>query len=149
MDLPASLPAFDPHILPIAKQRQFAYTVEREGLAFMTFGVDGNPYDPERPPYQVKLGTAEEWTLTNDRDEKLTDHAHVFHIHVNPFKVTKINGQTLAKPLWRDTFVLTGKDGDSITFQSNFVDFTGRFVNHCHVLSHEDLGIMEAIEVVP
>lgn len=149
MDLPTSLPAFDPPMLPIAKQRQFSYTVEREGLEFMTFGVDGSPYDSERPPYQVKLDTAEEWTLTNDRDEKLERHAHVFHIHVNPFKVTKINGQALAKPLWRDTFVLTGNDGDSITFESNFVDFSGKFVNHCHVLSHEDLGMMEAIEVVP
>ena len=96
---------------------------------------------------QGKLGTAEEWTLFNGVDNKLPEHAHVFHIHVNAFKVTKINGQPLEKPRWRDTFVLTGQSGDSITLEMNFDDFTGKFVNHCHVLSHEDLGMMEAVEV--
>jgi FtsP/CotA-like multicopper oxidase with cupredoxin domain len=77
------------------------------------------------------------------------EHAHVFHIHTNPFKITKINGRPLAKPLWRDTFVLTKSTGGSLTFESNFVDFTGKFVEHCHVLSHEDLGMMSAVEVIP
>jgi FtsP/CotA-like multicopper oxidase with cupredoxin domain len=97
----------------------------------------------------MKRGTAEEWTLVNDLDDKYPLHAHVFHIHVNPFKVTHINGRKLETPLWRDTFVLTGTDDDSIIFESNFDDFTGKFVEHCHVLSHEDLGMMEALEVVP
>jgi FtsP/CotA-like multicopper oxidase with cupredoxin domain len=44
--------------------------------------------------------------------------------------------------------VLSGKNGDSLTFESNFTDFTGKFVEHCHVLTHEDLGMMSAIEVV-
>ena len=150
MGLPTSLPAWDPPIRPIARRRQLAYTVERDpNNEFLSFGVDGFSFDPERPPYQMKLGTAEEWTLVNGVDNKLADHAHVFHIHVNPFKITQINGTTLAKPLWRDTFVLTRKTGDSITFETNFDDFAGRFVQHCHVLAHEDLGMMEALEVVP
>jgi FtsP/CotA-like multicopper oxidase with cupredoxin domain len=149
MALPAALPAFDPPILPIARQRTVAYTVERtDEDEFVDFGIDGQPFDPDRPPYQARLGTAEEWTVVNGADPKLAAHAHVFHIHVNPFKVTRINGQPLERPLWRDTFVLGGATGDSFTFETNFVDFPGRFVEHCHVLSHEDLGMMEAIEVV-
>ena len=150
MALPTSLPAWDPPMLPVARQRTVTYTVERgtdEG--FLDFGVDGVPFDPERPPYQIRLGTAEEWTVINGVDEKLADHAHGFHIHVNPFLVTHINGQPLETPLWRDTFALRGHTGDSFTFVSNFTDFTGRYVDHCHVLSHEDLGMMEALEVVP
>lgn len=150
MALPASLPAYDPPILPIARQRTFAYTVQRgEDNSFQSFGVDGHSFDPDRPPYQVKLGTAEEWTLVNDIDPRYPEHAHGFHIHVNPFKVTAVNGERLSKPLWRDTFALSGQDDDSITFETNFDDFTGIFVNHCHVLTHEDLGMMERIEVVP
>ena len=150
MGLPTTLPAWDPPILPIARRRQVSYTVERDpGNEFLSFGVDDVSFDPERPPYQIKLGTAEEWTLVNGVDNKLADHAHVFHIHVNPFKITKINGTVLERPLWRDTFVLTRKTGDSITFESNFDDFTGKFVQHCHVLAHEDLGMMESLEVVP
>ena len=148
MALPTSLPVWDPPILPIARRRVVSYTVEREGLEFQDFGVDGTQFEPDSTPYQVKLGTAEEWTVVNDPDAKLNEHAHVFHIHVNPFKVTKINSTAIDPPLWRDTFILTGNDGDSITFESNFVDFTGRYVDHCHVLTHEDLGMMEIIEVV-
>lgn len=150
MDVPTSLPAWDPPILPIARKRRFEFTVTRTSEdEFVDFGVDGVPFDPDRAPYRVRLGTAEEWTLVNGVDTKLPAHAHVFHIHQNPFKITKINGKPLDKPLWRDTFVLTKHSGDSITFVSNFVDFAGKFVEHCHVLSHEDLGMMEAIEIVP
>jgi FtsP/CotA-like multicopper oxidase with cupredoxin domain len=93
------------------------------------------------------LGTAEKWTLSNAPDPETMTHAHVFHIHTNPFKITKRNGKALDPPLWRDTYVLTKSDLDSITFESNFTDFTGKFVEHCHIVSHEDLGMMSAIEV--
>lgn len=151
MALPTSLPAFDPPILPIAATRNFSYTVQRgpDMKVFISFGVDGIAFDPLNPPYQMKLGTAEEWTLTNGVDPKYPLHAHGLHIHVNPFKITKLNGVALAKPMWRDTFVLTGTNGDSFTFEHNFTDFTGKFVEHCHVLAHEDLGMMEALEVIP
>jgi FtsP/CotA-like multicopper oxidase with cupredoxin domain len=149
MALPDQLPAWNPPMRPIARRRQVAYTVTRDpDDEFVDFGIDGLPFDPDRPPYQAKLGTAEEWTVINGVDHKLADHAHVFHVHVNPFKITAINGRTLDTPLWRDTFVLTGKTGDSITFETKLEDFTGTFVEHCHVLTHEDLGMMESIEVV-
>ena len=150
MALPATLPAFDPPILPIAKTRRLRYTVQRgDDNEFFDFGINGMAFDPAMPPYQMKLGTAEEWRLTNDVDSKLPQHAHVLHMHVNAFKVIEINGITLDKPKWRDTYVLTGLDGDSITVQFNLDDFTGKFVEHCHVLSHEDLGMMESLEVIP
>ena len=44
--------------------------------------------------------------------------------------------------------MLTKDPGDSITFESNFVDYPGRFVEHCHIVSHEDLGMMSEIEIV-
>ena len=149
MRLPSSLPQWDPPILPIARRKRLEYTVARDVNEFLFFGIDGKAFDPDRPPYKVKLNTAEEWTIVNRCDPKLADHAHVFHIHTNPFKVTAINGRRLATPLWRDTWVLTGRSGDSFTFESNFVDFTGKFVQHCHVLAHEDLGMMSAVQVVP
>ncbi len=42
--------------------------------------------------------------------------AHVYHIHTNPFKIIKRNGKKLDTPLWRDTYVLTKRSGDSLTF---------------------------------
>ena len=44
--------------------------------------------------------------------------------------------------------MLTKRSGDSLTFESNFDDFTGKFVEHCHVIAHEDLGMMASVEVV-
>ena len=150
MALPTSLPAYDPPIAPIARRRTVEYTVQRpDDTGFDDFGIDGKAFDPDRPPYVAKLGTAEEWTIVNAHDRKLPQHAHVFHIHVNPFKVTKINGVPVDKPFWRDTYVLNGSDDDSFTMETNFEDFTGQFVQHCHVLSHEDLGMMEKVEVQP
>ena len=149
MRFPRELPAFDEPIRKIARKKRFEYTVERDpGDEFLSFGIDGKAFDPDRPPYRPKLGTAEEWTIVNGVDNKLQDHAHVFHIHVNPFKITAVNGERLSTPLWRDTWVLTKSTGDSFTFETNFLDFTGKFVQHCHVLSHEDLGMMAAVEVV-
>jgi FtsP/CotA-like multicopper oxidase with cupredoxin domain len=149
MGLPTALPAFDPPIRPIARHRDFSFTINEPGGVFMNFGINGLPYDPARPPYKPVVGTAEEWTLRNVFAKDVADHAHVYHIHTNPFKITKRNGKVLAKPLWRDTYVITKRDGDSLTFESNFDDYTGKFVEHCHIVSHEDLGMMAEIEVVP
>jgi FtsP/CotA-like multicopper oxidase with cupredoxin domain len=149
MRLPRSLPAWDPPRLPVARRRRFEFTVSRDPMnEFLSFGIDGQQFDPRHEPYQAKLNTAEEWTLVNACDSKLMDHAHVYHVHVNPFMITAINGRALSTPLWRDTFVLTKRSGDSLTIGPNFVDFTGKYVEHCHVLAHEDFGMMASVEVV-
>jgi FtsP/CotA-like multicopper oxidase with cupredoxin domain len=144
MSLPTALPAWNPPMLPIARHRDFSFTKQVDGTKFVDFGIDGKPFDMTAAPYRIPLNTAEEWTLRN----ATTNEAHVFHIHTNPFKVTKINGTALKTPLWRDTYLLSERLHDSITFESNFIDFTGKFVEHCHVVAHEDLGMMSSIEVV-
>ena len=69
-------------------------------------------------------------------------------IHVNPFLVTHVNGERHVTPEWRDTYPLGPHLGDSFTFTMNLEDFAGMTVQHCHVLAHEDLGMMEAVEIV-
>ena len=103
----------------------------------------------------MKLGTVEEWTVENKNP-----FTHPFHIHVNPFLVTHIDGVELAMddPLrrWQDTLALpvSKKDADgnvvngSVKFLSRYTRFTGKFVIHCHILRHEDEGMMQAVEVV-
>ena len=146
MFLPDELPAYAPEMLPVARTRDVAYTVHRlEDGEFISFGVNGQHFDPERDPYTMQLNTAEEWTITNGADQGFV---HVFHIHVNPFLVTKINGVPVEKPFWRDTYVVGPNLGDSFTCVMNLTDFTGTFVQHCHVLTHEDLGMMEALRIV-
>ena len=88
----------------------------------------------------VALGSVEEWTIFNANTIR-----HPFHIHVNPCWVTKVNGRPI-EPYWTDTIALPA-DG-TLTFRSRFVDFSGVYVMHCHMFTHEDMGMMQTIEVV-
>ena len=93
----------------------------------------------------VPLDSVEEWTVYN-----MNSVGHPFHIHVNPMYVVKINGQPII-PFWCDTLALpvggTPSNPTSITFRSRFRDFTGPYVMHCHMLAHEDLGMMQGVTV--
>jgi FtsP/CotA-like multicopper oxidase with cupredoxin domain len=108
------------------------------------FLVCGQRFDPDRVDHTIPLGAVEEWTVENhDEDD------HVFHIHTNPFQMMAINGEALAEAdrEWRDTVVVP-RNG-SIVFRSRFLDFSGKFVLHCHMMNHEELGMMQVVEVVP
>jgi FtsP/CotA-like multicopper oxidase with cupredoxin domain len=98
------------------------------------------------PTQTVVLNSVEEWTLYN-----LNGYPHPFHIHVNDCYVIKVNGEDI-EPYWTDTIPLapngTLVQPTSITFRSRFTDFTGQFVWHCHALDHEDMGMMELVEVL-
>ncbi len=82
---------------------------------------------------------------------KGTDHP--FHIHINPMWVLRIdvpdeNGELhniLPEPTWMDTVAIP-RNGGRVVFRSRFEDFTGTWINHCHVLLHEDNGMMQAVE---
>jgi FtsP/CotA-like multicopper oxidase with cupredoxin domain len=106
------------------------------------FLVDGRGFDADRVDHRVRLGAVEEWTVTNTD----TGNDHAFHIHINPFQVTKYNGQPLAEPVWLDTVVVPA-NGGSVTFRTRFEDFTGKYVLHCHMMNHEDIGMMQVVEV--
>jgi FtsP/CotA-like multicopper oxidase with cupredoxin domain len=104
------------------------------------FLVDGRLFDHERVDQQIALNAVEEWTITNQDDH----NDHIFHIHINPFQLTKVNGEAV-DPVWLDTVIVP--HGGSITFRSRFLDFTGKYVLHCHMMNHEELGMMQVLEV--
>ena len=104
-----------------------------------SFLVDGRSFDINRVDHRVKLGAVEEWEIVN-----LHFHDHIFHIHVNPFELVKVNGEYVPS-VWLDTVVLP-RNG-SITIRSRFLDYVGKYVLHCHMMNHEELGMMQLIEV--
>jgi FtsP/CotA-like multicopper oxidase with cupredoxin domain len=104
------------------------------------FMIDGRSFDMNRVDQRVRLGAVEEWTIVN-----LHKDDHIFHIHTNPFQLVRVNGEPLADPVWLDTVVLPRKG--SVTFRSRFLDFTGRYMIHCHMMNHEELGMMQVVEV--
>lgn len=110
-------------------------------VGFPNFTIDGARFDPNVVNHTVALGSVEEWTLVNT-----SNLAHPFHIHVNPFQVLAINGVPLPAPQWMDTINIP-KNG-SVTIRHRFEDFTGLYVLHCHILVHEDIGMMQTVNVV-
>jgi FtsP/CotA-like multicopper oxidase with cupredoxin domain len=79
---------------------------------------------------------------THDHDD------HMFHIHTNPFQVVEVSGQSQADRPWRDTAVVPRPaKGGSIVIRSRFLDYTGVFMLHCHMMNHEEMGMMQTVEV--
>lgn len=112
-----------------------------------SFKINGAAFDPAVINHTVALGNVEEWTLSN-----ASDTVHPFHIHINPFQVIAINGIPLPVPEWRDTVNIPNVGAPdfpgTVTIRHRFTDFKGLFVLHCHILVHEDLGMMHTVKVV-
>jgi peroxiredoxin len=90
-----------------------------------------------QPPLPLVLNTAQEWTLKADQ------LSHPFQIHVNPFQViryTDADNNMRSTNVWRDTLYL--KEGETYVIRTRFLDFPGQSVFHCHILDHEDQGMM-------
>ena len=106
----------------------------------MLFLVNGQEYDIERIDVEAKLGAVEEWTLVNASSMGMQ---HPFHIHGGHFQVIErsLFGETTPEPFlaWRDTLNLL--PGESATIRMR-IDEPGKRMFHCHILEHEDLGMM-------
>ena len=105
----------------------------------MNFTIDGREFDPARVDQRVRLGTVEEWTIGNT-----SPMDHPFHLHVWPMQLIDDNGRAVAEPTWRDVVVVPA--GGQVTVRVRFDTFPGRTVYHCHILDHEDLGMMGVLE---
>ena len=103
------------------------------------------------------LGRAEgQQRFSRDPEFQITTKGadHPFHIHVNPCWVTRIDvpdergrfHNILSAPQWMDSVAIPR--GGRVVFRSRFADYTGMWVNHCHILMHEDHGMMQAVESV-
>jgi suppressor of ftsI len=100
----------------------------------------------------VPVGHVEEWTLLN-----ATNELHVFHIHQLDFQVVEIDGEPQPFVGYQDTVNMPvqrpGPNGTtvpgSVVVRIPFTNpvIAGKFVYHCHIMAHEDNGMMAVIEV--
>jgi FtsP/CotA-like multicopper oxidase with cupredoxin domain len=105
------------------------------------FTLNGEVFDARLLRDTLGLGTVEEWLLVNE-----DVFQHPFHIHVNPFLVTEVNGIPVpeADRVWWDTFALPPRGTARVRMRIR-PDVHGATVFHCHILPHEDNGMMAAI----
>ncbi len=133
------------------------------------YTIDNRQFEQNGPLVDqcMPLDGLQEWVLENQ-----TTVTHPFHIHINPFQVTKIevpaasaDGQSFTYTTyapkdnfyWSDTqnipagvSLANGQfAAGKVTIRQQFVDFPGTFVLHCHILAHEDRGMMQLVRVVP
>ncbi|POH63870.1 copper oxidase [Cryobacterium zongtaii] len=110
------------------------------GGSMMTFTINGQEFDPERLDTTVLAGSVEEWTLRNT-----SEMDHPVHLHVWPMQIVDRGGTAEAAVVWRDVVNVPARG--QTTVRISFADFAGRAVYHCHILDHEDAGMMGTILV--
>jgi suppressor of ftsI len=106
------------------------------------FFINHVTFDHTRVDVKVPLGNIEEWTIRNASDE-----LHTFHIHQVAFQVIEENGRPVPFDGLQDTVnvPIHGEVKVRIAFTDPAI--VGRFMFHCHILEHEDKGMMQQIEV--
>lgn len=133
--------------VPITKvDKKRTIRVEGSGMGMMggmnheaSFTFDGKTFDPNRIDQSVKFGSTEEWIISNP-----SSMHHPFHLHVWPFQVID-DGTGRSLQGWHDTVNLPS--GKSVKIRIPFVGIEGTTVYHCHILDHEDAGMMGIIRV--
>lgn len=129
--------------LPAARVRRTFVLSETMGMMQgrgmgMRFLINGREFDHTRIDERVRLGDIEDWEYINN-----TDMDHPMHVHTNAFQRVGADGQ--AEPAWLDGIVVSARGRERIRIR--FTDFGGTTVQHCHILDHEDLGMMSTMQV--
>ena len=104
------------------------------------FLINGRGFDHHRIDTIVELDTVEDWRIINKAGMD-----HPFHIHTNAFQVISRNGKPESFPVWKD--VVNVKPYEYVDLRMFFTDFSGKTVYHCHILDHEDQGMMGILEI--
>lgn len=142
--VPGALPA---QLTPIAAEEVQTKRRVQFGSYTNAMSINGVSFDRGPDEMEMVVGSVEEWTIEN-----LSDQDHAFHIHTNPFWVVAEGGVELNEPAYFDTYAIppaTGPDSPgSLTVRFRPTQFTGRIVQHCHILPHEDAGMMGVVTLV-
>lgn len=103
------------------------------------FLVSGKEFDGNRTDVRVRLGTVEDWIVRN-----IGPMDHPFHLHIWPFQVMEQSAPGAVPRGWKD--VVNVPAGGFVRVRIPFEKIGGKTVFHCHILDHEDLGMMAVIE---
>lgn len=120
-------------------------TIELDGMGHMVT-LNGRKFDINRTDDNVVLGDTEIWEISTNRAMMMQSTGHPFHIHGTQFQILDRDGR---KPKdyekgWKDTvFVGTG---ETVRIIVRF-KYTGMFMYHCHILEHEEAGMMGQLVV--
>jgi suppressor of ftsI len=124
-------------------------TVERSSPTFTVlftehdhgFFINGKAYTPSAEPMlRVQIGGYERWRVVNDSDE-----VHPFHIHQVHFLAYAENGKQPSPAEWLDTVNVPARGSVDLVMDFSDPIIRGMSLFHCHLLQHEDKGMMAKI----
>lgn len=105
------------------------------------FYINGKLYAPDAAPMtSVRVGSYVHWRVLNR-----THEIHPFHIHQVHFLTYAVNGKPVADPIWADTMNVPLEQSIDVVLDASYVHIRGMSVFHCHILSHEDKGMMAKV----
>jgi FtsP/CotA-like multicopper oxidase with cupredoxin domain len=152
-DFPPNSPPFSQNNPPFGPWTAFGFYINKK------------VYDPDRIDFTRQVGTTDDWVLTAQIEP------HIFHIHVNPFEVMDVQhaGKSIFSPdgtcleppdsvglqnqycaMWhtfKDTVFV--QPDYQVMIRTKYDRYIGEFVIHCHILDHEDSGMMTNVQIVP
>ena len=112
------------------------FTEDKKG-----FYINGQKFAPDAPPMtSARVGTYQHWRILNQ-----TGELHPFHIHQVHFLAYAENGVPLAHPVWLDTVNVPYRGSVDVILDLTDPVIKGMSVFHCHLLNHEDKGMMAKI----
>lgn len=139
--LPATLPAEAVSTGRVTGVRTITFQTGMAGMGRgMAFTIDGRGYDPERDDQTISLGAVEEWLVRNPGPM-----AHPFHLHAWPFTVLATSDGSPSAAVPQDVVLLPAHGW--VRLRIPFTTHSGRSVYHCHILDHEDAGMMATVHV--
>jgi len=131
-----------------ARTRHFNLNMQM-GMGMMRgggFGINGKSMDMRRIDQRVPLGDVEIWEIVNQ-----SPMAHPFHIHDTQFRIIDRNGRApmAGEQGLKDTVLVYPRERVRIITQfENYADAITPYMFHCHILEHEDAGMMGQFVVV-
>jgi FtsP/CotA-like multicopper oxidase with cupredoxin domain len=121
-----------------ASEPQFVVTFTEDKQGFY---INGQKFEMNSAPMlTVDVGSLQRWRVTN-----ATREVHPFHIHQVHFLTYAVGENPVRDPVWLDT--VNVPYGSSVDLLMDFTDpiIRGMSLFHCHLLNHEDKGMMAKI----
>lgn len=148
-DLVTAAPKFAPRVdlrkATVNSKRTFTLAMPNHGMAMGAatmegmFTINGEAFNHDKVNTTVANDTVEEWTIVNSSTMQ-----HPFHLHIWPMQIMSVNGSEVSALRYQD--VVSVPANGQVVVRVNFTTHTGKTLYHCHILDHEDLGMMGVIE---
>jgi bilirubin oxidase len=133
---PPAVPAALRRIAPISTK----FAAARRVIVFSQGLINGKPMDMKRVDVFSRLGSTEIWKIEN-----VVTMDHPFHLHGFRFQVLDRDGVPEPYLSWKDS--VNVPKHSAVRIAVKFDDFPGKWMFHCHILDHEDMGMMGILQV--